>query len=231
MANLTGKLHQSRILGRFFHTLDDCLQRELKDCATVLDLGCGPSSPLQYCRNVKYSVGVEAFDDYLKKSKKQKIHSKYIKSRIEDLEFPDKSFDAVIMIEVLEHLPTKTGVKMLSKAEKWAKKKLIVSSPNGFVAQKALDSNSLQKHLSGWDLGKMKKLGFKSRGLAGLKSLRQEVQSNSMLTGDLTASMKYHPRFFWFLVATLSQLFIYYRPKNGFELFNVKIISGSRRRR
>jgi len=61
-----------------FHKLDYCLQKELKDCQTVLDLGCGPSSPLKNIKNIKYSVGVELFKPYLEISKKQKIHNKYL---------------------------------------------------------------------------------------------------------------------------------------------------------
>jgi SAM-dependent methyltransferase len=221
MKNLINKLHKSNFLGAVIHTLDYCLQRELSDCESVLDLGCGPSSPLQHCRNVKYSLGVEAFSPYLEESKKKKIHTEYSDKKIEDLDFPENSFDAVIMIEVLEHLPEEAGLEILKKAEKWAKKKVVVSSPNGFVAQKAVDGNELQKHLSGWDCEKMKKLGFVSNGLAGLKFLRQEVQNDTM-GDDLMTSIKFKPKFFWFGIATLSQILVYYIPFLAFELFSVK---------
>jgi len=214
-------LHKSKILGRVFHTLDYCLQKELQDCETVLDLGCGPSSPIQYCKNIKYSLGVEAFAPYLEESKKKEIHSKYSDKKIEELDFPENSFDAVIMIEVLEHLPENLGLEILKKAEKWAKKKLIVSSPNGFINQKEVDNNPLQKHLSGWNYKKMKELGFKSYGLAGLKFLRKEVENETM-GDDLTTSIRFRPKFFWFILATLSQIFTYYFPYIAFELFSVK---------
>ena len=206
-----------------FHTLDHCLQEELCDCESVLDLGCGPSSPLQFCKNIKYSLGVEAFELYLSESQKKKIHTEYSAKKIEELDFPENSFDAVIMIEVLEHLPEDVGLGILKKAEKWAKKKIIVSSPNGFIKQKEVDNNPLQKHLSGWDWKKMKKFGFKSQGLAGWKFLRQEVENDTM-GDDLTTSIRFRPRFFWFLIATISQIFTYYFPVLAFELFSVKKI-------
>ncbi|MCB1189587.1 MAG: methyltransferase domain-containing protein [Flavobacteriales bacterium] len=221
MKSLINKLHKSKVLGSIIHTLDYCLQKELENCETALDLGCGPSSPLQYCKNIKYSVGVEAFPPYLEKSISKKIHTKYISKKIEELDFPKDSFDAVIMIEVLEHLPEKTGYEILKKIELWAKKKIIVSSPNGFIAQKEVDGNPLQKHLSGWDVDKMKSLGFRSRGLAGLKALRQEVQNDTM-GDDLLNSIRYRPKVFWFLFTTLSQIIVYYYPKLAFGLFNVK---------
>lgn len=223
MNKIINKLHKSMFLGHIFHTLDYCLQRELKDCKTVLDLGCGPSSPLQYCKNIEYSVGVEAFKPYLEKSKEGKIHTEYIEKKIEDVDFPENSFDAVILIEVLEHLPEKVGNKVLINAEKWAKKKIIVSTPNGFIHQKRIDNNPLQIHLSGWDYKKMKSLGLKSVGLAGLKSLRQETQNESM-DGDLTNSIRFQPKILWFIIAVTSQLMTYFYPPMAFELFSTKKI-------
>ncbi len=223
MSELINKLHKSIFLGRIFHTLDYCLQRELKDCKTVLDLGCGPSSPLQYCKNIKYSIGVEVFKPYLEKSKKKKIHTEYIEKKIEDVDFPENSFDAVILIEVLEHLPEAAGFELLKKAEKWAKKKIVVSSPNGFIPQKQIDNNPLQRHLSGWGYKKMKKLGFKIQGLAGLKFLRQEVQNNSM-GNDITTSIRFRPKVLWFMFATASQMITYFYPILSFELLSTKKI-------
>lgn len=218
---MVSKLYSSKPLERLFHTLGYCLQRELQDCESVLDLGCGPSSPLQRCRGVKYSVGVEPFRPYLEKSKKLGIHSEYLDKRIEDLSFPDDSFDAVIMIEVLEHLPRNVGLEALKKCQQWARKKVIISLPNGFVAQKELDNNPLQKHLSGWDYQTLRGLGFECRGLAGLKFLRQENQDETM--GDnLMSSIRFRPKFFWFVVATLSQLITYHVPQLAFGLFSVK---------
>lgn len=221
MNNLLNRLYYSRILGAIFHTLSYCLQRELKGCESVLDIGCGPSSPLQHCRNIKYSVGVEAFEAYLKESEKKKIHTEYIGKKIEEVDFPENSFDAVIMIEILEHLPENTGLEILKKAEKWAKKKIIVSSPNGFIPQKELDNNPLQKHLSGWDFKKMKKLGFKIYGLAGLKYLWQELECNTMSV-ESTQRIKFHPKPFWLVATALTQLLTYYVPAHSFGVFSVK---------
>lgn len=221
MKKLVSSLHNSSFLGRVFHTLDFCLQKELVDCRSVLDLGCGPSSPIKNCKNIKYSVGVEAFGPYLEKSKRQKIHNKYFNKKIEELNFPENSFDAVVLTEVLEHLPEEKGYDILRRSERWAKKKIIVSTPNGFISQKAVDNNPYQKHLSGWDYKRMRALDFNVRGLAGLKFLRQEAQNDTM-GSDLVSSIRFKPNFFWFFITSLSQLFIHYLPHLSFELFCVK---------
>lgn len=221
MKKLISKLYHNPIISFIFPTVILCLQRELADCKTVLDLGCGPDSPIRHCQNIDYSVGVEVFEPYLKKSRAKKIHNKYYKRDLLRLDFPKNSFDAVILIEVLEHLPKEEGRKIISLARKWAKKKLIITSPNGFVKQKAVDNNPWQKHLSGWDYKEMRSLGFKCRGLAGLKHLRQEVENDTM-GDDLMSSIRLKPRVFWFIIASLSQSLVYWVPGLAFELFSVK---------
>ncbi len=223
MTGIFKSIYYSSLFGKLFHTLDFCLQRELADCETVLDLGCGPSSPLRYCKCVKYSVGVEAFKPYLDRAKKAHTHTEFVAKNIAEVDFPAKSFDAVIMLEVLEHMSPDIADKILNKAQRWAKKKIIVSSPNGFLPQKAVDENVLQKHLSGWEFQKMKKMGFKSSGLAGLKIFRTEVQ-NTTMGDDFTTSIRFRPRFFWFVIASLSQIPAYFFPQLAFELFSVKLM-------
>jgi SAM-dependent methyltransferase len=220
ISDLIGKLHSSRFFGSIFHTLDYCVEKELEGCGSVLDLGCGPSSPIRNCKWVKRSVGVEVFEPYLNKSKEKGIHSEYILSDVKKVDFPEGSFDAVLMLEVLEHLSEEDGMEMIEKAKKWCSKKVIISSPNGYIHQKEVDGNPYQKHLSGWDLRKMRSLGFKCRGLAGFKFLRQEVQ-NDVMGDDLLTSIRFKPRFLWFVVATLSQIFCYSFPRSAFELFSV----------
>ena len=221
MKKLIEKIYNNRLFSRIFPTTVYCLKKELKDCESVLDLGCGPSSPVQYAKSIKYSVGVEAYEPYLLESERRNIHTEYIQSKVEEVNFPEKSFDAVIMIELIEHLPKGSGLEMLKKAEKWAKEKVIVSAPNGFLPQRERDGNVLQKHLSGWSLAEMKGFGFECRGLSGLKSLRQEAPA-VIEENDFMASIKRKPRFFWFIMATLSQTFTYYFSKHAFELFCVK---------
>ncbi len=226
--NIIRTLYHSKFFSTLFHTVVHELQVELKDCETVLDLGCGPSSPIQYCKGIKRSIGVEAFTPYLQESKKKEIHTEYINKKIEEVDFPSNSFDAVIMIEVLEHLTEQNGKEILKKAETWAKKKVIITSPNGFISQKEMDNNPLQRHLSGWDFNKMKSLGYKSHGLAGFKFLRQEVQEDTMGNNILT-SIKFRPKIFWFIIATLSQIICYHFPKLAFELISVKGLSSQSR--
>ena len=217
---LLSRLYHNPFISRCFPTTVSLLQDALSDCESVLDLGCGPNSPIQHCHGVKYSVGVEYHKPYLNKSRNKKIHDKYLQRKIEKLAFKKNEFDAVIMIEVLEHLPKKYGYQILKNAKKWAKKKVIITTPNGYIHQKQLDDNPLQKHLSGWSVSDLSCLGFKVRGLAGLKFLRQEGNGNSM-DENIFKTIRFNPKPLWFVIATLSQSVITYVPSLAFELFAI----------
>jgi 2-polyprenyl-3-methyl-5-hydroxy-6-metoxy-1,4-benzoquinol methylase len=124
------------------------IPRLLEDCESILDLGCGRTSPLNFC-NPKFSVGVDIFKPYIAESQKRKIHTTYLLSDITSVEFKAKSFDAVICTEVLEHLPKIEGYRLIERMKIWAKKKVIVSTPNGYCRQGAIDHNEKQIHRSG----------------------------------------------------------------------------------
>ena len=195
---------------RIFFSRVHYLKKELPDCYSALDLGCGSDSLIQHC-NISFSVGVDMFEPYIEKSKKRRIHNQYIKADIRKVEFKPKSFDAVIALEFLEHLTKEEGYALIKKMEKWAKKKIIISTPNGYVYQNACDKNPFQEHKSGWTVDELKNLGFKIHGVNGLKNLRGQG-----------GSMKYKPTFLWERISDLTQKITYYHPRIAFQLLAVK---------
>jgi SAM-dependent methyltransferase len=211
-------------LSNIFPTSVKQLQKDLKDCRTVLDLGCGPSSPLEYVKDIDYSVGVEAHLPYIEKSRERGIHTEYVAKNIMELDYRSDSFDAVILIGVLEHIEHEEGLKVLALCEKWAKKKVIVTTPNGFIAQKSLDGNPLQVHLSGWNVDELRELNYTVRGMCGFKFLRQEVDSDGM-GDDLLVTMRFRPRFLWFVFSVLTVPISYFLPKTSFDLYCLKRFS------
>jgi SAM-dependent methyltransferase len=190
------------------------LKRELADCASVLDIGCGKDSPIQECR-VARSVGVDLFDAYLEESKRKHLHTEYVKADIRTVEFPPKSFDCVMCLEVLEHLTKEEGLALLARMEKWARKKIVLTTPNTFVWQDEVDDNPLQTHQSGWTAGELTHLGFRVRGLKGWRVLR-----------GYRGSLKYRPMFFWAKLSHISQKFVYFVPSLAFQLLVVKDLDG-----
>lgn len=188
------------------------LKRELSGCDTLLDLGCGHLSPIQCC-SIPFSVGVELFVPYLEESKRRGIHSQYIRADVGTIEFRPRSFDAVVALEVLEHLTKQEGMELLSKMEQWARKKVIITTPNGYVRQDTYHDNPLQEHRSGWSAHELRKLGFKVRGIDGWKGLR-----------GYSSAMKYEPAFLWHRISDLTQKITCYYTRLAFRLTAVKRI-------
>jgi 2-polyprenyl-3-methyl-5-hydroxy-6-metoxy-1,4-benzoquinol methylase len=150
---------------------------ELGNASRILDLGCGPSSPI--CR-IKdrlqpgiHIVGVDDFAPYIEENKKREkpIHSEYVKSNIFSVNFPPKSFDGAILLDVIEHFEKDDFLNFLPKLEKMTKK-IIVMTPNGFIDQDEYDHNAYQIHRSGWTADEMRRLGFTCYGVSGIKALR-----------------------------------------------------------
>src|SRR2546427_12042877 len=120
-----------KIYVKVFPDLVEELKETLKDCYSVLDLGCGKSSPIQHL-NLGFTMGVDIYEPYLQESKEKGIHDQYLKTDVLniDKQIREKSFDAVIMIDLIEHLSKAEGRKLIEKAERIATKKVIVFTTN-----------------------------------------------------------------------------------------------------
>lgn len=194
-------------------TLSLELNNILSDCDSVLDLGCGDNSPIGFIERKKYLVGVDGFKKSINISKKLNIHDKYLHKNILEVkkDFKKSSFDAVIALDVIEHLPKKDGYKLLKLMEHLASKRVVLLTPNGFVNQTG-EGNGLQEHLSGWSVSDFKKLGYKVFGRYGLKGLRGEK-----------AELKFRPKILWGLISEFSNLFYTRKnPKKAYSLLAVK---------
>jgi SAM-dependent methyltransferase len=187
-----------------------CIEEELMACQSVLDLGCGKNSPIKHI-SLLYSVGVDIFPEYLELSKQNRIHSAYILSNIANIEFKSKSFDAVIALDLIEHLTKDEVHKLIYKMEKWARKKVIILTPNGFLAQHEYDDNPHQEHHSGWHVKDFANLGYSVKGINGLRILRGEQ-----------ALIRFKPKWFWEPISDYTQKYTYAHPKHAFHLLAVK---------
>jgi hypothetical protein len=137
--------------------------------------------------------------------------------------FRPRAVDAVVMLEVLEHLPKSGGLALLDRAESWARKRVILSTPNGFVPQAPLEGNPYQAHRSGWEVEELRHRGYRAYGLAGLKWLRQENDHDVIQREHeaILASIKLRPRTLWLGVSAASQLVTYRLPKWSFGVMYV----------
>jgi len=148
--------------------MERMIEKLIKDCGvkSVLDLGCGRSSPLLRFKGRVRIVGidvigrVDGYDEYVK--------GDVLKAREF---FGEKSFDMVCALDLIEHLEKEDGYKLIETMERIARKVIVVMTPNGFVPQQG---GYYDRHRSGWVKEEFKSLGFEVYGLRGLKFLRKE---------------------------------------------------------
>ena len=108
----------------------------------ILDVGCGHGvNSVELINRGFQCVGIEANEEYSKEAQKY-IEAYHMKA--EKLEFPDKSFDTVIMLEVLEHI--RDPYTALSEVVRVAKKNLIVSVPNLAPLETCVEYNVIMHH-------------------------------------------------------------------------------------
>jgi 2-polyprenyl-3-methyl-5-hydroxy-6-metoxy-1,4-benzoquinol methylase len=189
------------------------LKENLTDCRAILDLGCGRSSPIEALSKNVYSVGVEIFKPAILQSKEKRIHKDYILAEMNNLCFRPKSFDAVLALDVLEHLKKAEGLHLIKSMEKIARNKVVIFTPNGFVPQAEYDKNVFQMHLSGWTVNELKRMGYKVNGINGLKILRKEK-----------AELRFRPATLFGRLADISQKLTYHFPHIAFQLLCVKLL-------
>ncbi len=191
------------------------LEKNLDDCESVLDVGCGEESFIKRVKEVLhfYSEGIDIFKLAITKSKKRKIHNKHTLGDIRKINvfYKPKSFDAVIALDVVEHLEKEDAFKLIKNMEKIAKKKVIILTPNDFEHQHIHNDNPYQIHKSAWTKKEFQEQNYKVHGFRGLKFLRGGF-----------ASIKWKPWIFWGAISFASEPILYFFPNLSYQFLAVK---------
>ncbi len=190
------------------------------DCETILDIGCGRNSPLKILKNKK-TIGVDGFVPYIIQSKNNSIHKEYILCDVRYLCFKEKSVDCAIAFELIEHLTREEGIELIRNMENMAKKKIILSTPNGWLEQDEFDGNKMQHHKSSWITGDFKKSGYAVFGINGLKLFRGRVQTCNETDGS-NSNISIKGLLLNFASLVLSRVFFYF-PSATSGLLAIKI--------
>jgi len=154
-------------------------------------------------------VGLDAYPAYIEESRAKGTHDDYIMGDMMTVDIPDHSFDAVIAFHVIEHVTREDGLRLIKSMERWARRTVIIATPNGFVPTLAChkrgiaDLDHLQEHKSGWTVDDFVSLGYRVRGQHGLK----------WFSGD--GSIK---KFFYYLSSPIA----YFSPRLAFSIVAFK---------
>jgi len=135
----------------------------------VLDVGCGKGMWGYFLRasrnNVVYLCGLDITPVYVKFVAKRNIYDDLILCDCSHLPFKDRSFDFVLLLEVLEHLDKLRGYAVLKQFERITREMIIVAVPQGYVRQEAAGGINAEKHVSAWYVNEFTALGFKAMGI------------------------------------------------------------------
>jgi hypothetical protein len=192
------------------------LRRTLRNCRSVLDVGCGNLSPLRTLR-VETLVGVEGFEPARQEAQTNATHDEILLGDVRQVRslLGERRFDACVALDLIEHLPKESGWKLLSDLEHLATRRVVIFTPNGFLPQRG--HGDLQEHLSGWTPEELRGRGYQVIGFYGLKTLRGEYHR-----------LKGRPKVFWAVVSLLSQALIArHQPEKAAALYCVKDVSRS----
>jgi SAM-dependent methyltransferase len=191
------------------------MRGKLQGCAFILDVGCGPLSPLTKLMNrgVKI-VGVDIFKPYLQRGLSSETHEHLVLCDAKSLPFASESLDAVVASDLIEHLSTLQGDALIAEMLRVARKRVVIVTVNGFLRQSAYDDNPHQAHVCGWTVRDFRRRGFRITGIRGLKSLRRE-----------RASPRVTPLLLGYFVCFISELLLIprYLPQAAFQLLCVKL--------
>lgn len=194
---------------RLLRSLVTELDRMLTGCRTVLEVGCGAGSPLQFLAGKYQMEGLDIHEPWLQTAKAKGFLQRYHLGSALDIDqlFAPASFDAVVALDLIEHLQKPDGFQLIEKMSRVARRGIVVFTPNGFLPQDGGD-NPWNRHVSGWELQEFTDLGFRVVGINGLKALRGEY-----------ARLRHRPRLFWGVVSELSQrLYCHRHPASAFSL-------------
>lgn len=206
------RLAYRMVFGRPYPDFATVLEKAVGDCKTLLDLGCGFSSPVKSFSKKLFCAGVDIHVPSVESSKAEKIHDEYYAMDIMDIEknFEDGSFDCVLATDVIEHFEKEDGIRLMEMMEKIAVKRVVIFTPNGFLKQDEYDNNPRQVHKSGWSVKEMRDKGYKVTGFNGWKPLRTEH------------AILIRPRIFWAVVSAVTQIFLRDSPEKAFQIMCVK---------
>lgn len=195
-----------------FNLMQSKLKRELGDCLSFVELGCGVKSPaVEFTKNI-FAVGIDAHLPSLLANKKSGYFKDYVLADLTHLPLKNNCFDCVAAFDVIEHLTKRQAKILIENMEKISKKKIIILTPNGFNSKCHLEDDShLQIHRCGWTMDELSKRGYVVFGIDGARRLRGE---------QALATIK--PQIVGSLLSRLSDPFVFRCPSTAFALLCIK---------
>jgi SAM-dependent methyltransferase len=131
---------------------------------SVLDVGCGLALKSQFIA-ADIRVGVDIWRPYLEKidAPVPYVTVNADAMRIDELFLP-RSFDLVLVLDLIEHLEKPQALELIRKAEAIARRAVVLETPKGFLAQDidilGMGGDHFQTHRCGFESEELAALGY-----------------------------------------------------------------------
>lgn len=159
-------------------SFDSIVLRETSHVAgSVLDLGCGRGA-LTARISVGHSltVGFDIFLPYLRDYKLGRPENECVRGEARHHPFKKRSFDIVVALDIIEHIPRSDDHDLLTVLEDLARNKVVITTPNGFLPNAPIDENPTILHVSSYTVRDLEKRGYRVRG-HGIKAIAFDARS------------------------------------------------------
>jgi len=98
------------------------LKKQLPNKAQVLDIGCGSGLPVTRDLAKRFVVtGVDISSEQIRRARENVRHATFFHSDIMAIDFPAASFDAVVALYAIFHLPRGEHARLLGNIRRWLK--------------------------------------------------------------------------------------------------------------
>jgi SAM-dependent methyltransferase len=96
------------------------LTARLEPGADVLDLGCGPGVPTGAVLAERFAVvGVDVSEVQLERARREVPTATFLHADLTEVDFPDGSFDAVVALYSITHVPREAHPRMFDRIAGW----------------------------------------------------------------------------------------------------------------
>ncbi|WP_344884461.1 class I SAM-dependent methyltransferase [Allokutzneria multivorans] len=122
----------------------DALRERIPVGGSVLDVGCGCGVPVarDLVRGGHRVTGVDISEEQIRRARSFVPEATFVRVDASEAEFPDASFDAVVCLYVLFHLPLSEQGELLGKIARWLK-------PGGWLLL-LTGREALESRVEGW---------------------------------------------------------------------------------
>ena len=189
----------------------ELIKQTLAGCQSLLNVGCGSSAVRQF--GVPVNAGIELHKPTFDRAVAAATHEQLVQGDVREIRkhFPDKSFDACLCVDVIEHLTKEESDRLLNDMEQVARNVVVVVCPVGWLDQRHYEEGDLMDHHSAWMPSDLRARGYHCSGLLGWSKLRGESHA-----------LKFRPRIIWGMVSLLTQQWTRKHPEWAASMFAVK---------